>query len=142
LRTLARAGVSFAGWQSNDAIRDHLRRCRALLFPGEEDFGIAPVEANACGTPVIAFGRGGATETIIPHTGQAAPTGVWFEEQSPESLAAAMLHLEKHAADFVPDACRRQAVRFSRERYERAIKAYVDGVLGRKAVPVLVQRAA
>ena len=66
----ARAGrpamSTFLGWQSDEVIRDHFRRCRALLFPGEEDFGIVPVEAQACGTPVIAFGRGGAAETVIP----------------------------------------------------------------------------
>src|SRR5207249_9289317 len=66
LRALAGPTVHFLGWQPNEIVRDHLRRCRALLFPGEEDFGIVPVEAQACGTPVIAYGKGGATETIVP----------------------------------------------------------------------------
>ncbi|HTU19532.1 MAG TPA: glycosyltransferase, partial [Gemmataceae bacterium] len=66
LRALAGPTIHFLGWQPDAVIRDHMRRCRALLFPGEEDFGIVPVEAQACGAPVIAFGRGGATETVIP----------------------------------------------------------------------------
>jgi glycosyltransferase involved in cell wall biosynthesis len=135
LRALAGTAVTFAGWQPNAVIRDHLRRCRALLFPGEEDFGIVPVEANACGTPVIAYGRGGATETIVPPAQRAAPTGVWFADQTPDNLADAMRHLEKHAADFTPEACRRQALRFSRERFEQAIRSYVDGVLRVDAAP-------
>jgi glycosyltransferase involved in cell wall biosynthesis len=66
LRRLAGPTVTFLGRQSDEVVRDHMRRCRALLFPGEEDFGITPVEAMACGTPVIAYGRGGACETVVP----------------------------------------------------------------------------
>ena len=69
LRMLAGGDVTFLGWQPDAAIRDHLRRCRALLFPGEEDFGIVPVEAQACGTPVVALGQGGACETVTAGTG-------------------------------------------------------------------------
>ena len=65
LRSLAGPTVAFLGWQSDEVIRDQLRRCKALLFPGEEDFGIVPLEAHACGAPVIALGKGGATETVI-----------------------------------------------------------------------------
>ena len=97
LRALGGPTIHFLGWQPDEVLRDHLRRCRALLFPGEEDFGIVPVEANACGTPVIAYGRGGATETIVPlhhPAGQGkAPTGVWFEAQSPDSLVRAIHRL-------------------------------------------------
>src|SRR5205823_1529416 len=89
LRALAGPGVRVLGWQPNHVVRDHLRRCRALLFPGEEDFGIVPVEAQACGTPVVAYGRGGATETVVPPGGRREPTGLWFEEQSAECLADA-----------------------------------------------------
>jgi glycosyltransferase involved in cell wall biosynthesis len=71
LRALAGPSVRFLGWQPDTVIRDYLRRCRALLFPGEEDFGIVPVEAQACGAPVIAFGRGGATESVTPLGGRA-----------------------------------------------------------------------
>ncbi len=90
LRKTAGANVRFLGWQSDEVIRDYLRRCRALLFPGEEDFGIVPVEAMACGAPVIAFGRGGATETVIPMGGRREPTGVFFQEQTVDCLCDAI----------------------------------------------------
>ena len=67
---MAGPGVRFLGWQPDEVIRDHYRRCRALLFPGEEDFGIVPVEALACGAPVIALGRGGAAETVDAAVGR------------------------------------------------------------------------
>src|SRR5436190_6624124 len=91
LRALAGPGVEFLGWQSDEVIRDHLRRCRALLFPGEEDFGIVPVEAMACGAPVIAFHRGGVTETVVAPGSRAEPTGLFFAEQSEDCLADAVV---------------------------------------------------
>src|SRR5262249_2264261 len=90
LRALAGPTGQFLGWQPNEVVRDQLRRCRALVFPGEEDFGIVPVEAQACGTPVIAFGRGGVTETVVPLGGRREPTGVLFEEQTADCLIAAL----------------------------------------------------
>src|SRR6185503_6425799 len=90
LRAQAGPDVAFLGWQSNEAIRDHLRRCRALLFPGVEDFGIVPVEAQACGTPVIALGQGGAIETVVPLGGRQSPTGVWFDKQDADALVVAI----------------------------------------------------
>src|SRR5205823_6556786 len=96
LRSLAGPTVTFLGWQPDAAIRDHLRRCRALLFPGEEDFGIVPVEAQACGAPVVAFARGGAAETVIPPGGRAEPTGFLFSEQSADCLAEALAWFEAH----------------------------------------------
>jgi glycosyltransferase involved in cell wall biosynthesis len=136
LRALAGPTVHFLGWQPNEAIRDHLRRCRALLFPGEEDFGIVPVEAQACGTPVIAFGRGGATETIVPPERSSEPTGLWFGEQSAECLGETIQRFEAVVADLSPDAIRRQALHFHGERFAREIFGYIDEVLGRMAPPV------
>lgn len=81
LRQLAGPSVSFAGWLPDEAIRDHYRRCRFLVFPGEEDFGIVPVEAMACGTPVLAYGRGGVTETVV-----AEKTGLFFPSQTSDAL--------------------------------------------------------
>lgn len=130
LRALAGPGCEFLGWQPDEAVRDHLRRCRALLFPGEEDFGIVPVEANACGTPVIAFGRGGATETIVPlHQGAAEPTGVWFDEQTPECLAASLEIFERHLDAFNPYALRLHALQFDIHRFEREVFGYLAKVL-------------
>ena len=81
---------TFLGWQSDEVIRDHLRRAKALLFPGEEDFGIVPLEAQACGCPVIGFGRGGLTETVRPLGRSTDPTGVFFDEQTPDAVAEAI----------------------------------------------------
>ena len=119
------------GWQADEAVRDHSAPAAgALLFPGEEDFGIVPVEAQACGTPVIAFGRGGATETIIPlHQGEAEPTGVWFDEQSPACLASAIEMFEKHAGDFNPHALRLHALQFGGERFAREVFDYLAKIV-------------
>jgi glycosyltransferase involved in cell wall biosynthesis len=135
LRALGGPEVSFLGWQPDEVIRDHLRRCRALLFPGEEDFGIVPVEAMACGTPVIAFGRGGATETVIPPGGRREPTGLWFAEQTGDCLADALANFEAHARDFAPAAARRQAQRFHQRRFADEMFAYLASVLRPTSVP-------
>jgi glycosyltransferase involved in cell wall biosynthesis len=129
LKALAGPTVQFLGWQPDAVVRDYLRRCRALLFPGEEDFGIVPVEAQACGTPVIAFGRGGATETVLPLGSHREPTGLWFEEQSADCLTAALEQFEAEADAFSPAACRRQALRFHARRFEEEMFAYLDTVL-------------
>jgi glycosyltransferase involved in cell wall biosynthesis len=133
--------VHFLGWQPDEVIRDHLHRCRALLFPGEEDFGIVPVEAMATGTPVIAFGQGGATETVVPldRPGRHEPTGLWFPEQSADSLAEAIVHFERHAHAFDPAAIRRQALAFSAPRFAQQLFSYLDAVL---AVPAATPRIA
>ena len=129
LRQMARPETCFLGWRSDEEIRDHLRRCRALIFPGEEDFGIVPVESMACSTPVIALGKGGAAETVVPHRAGDDATGVWFDEQTPECLAEAILEFESHADDFDPSALRRQALRFSAATYRERLFAALDAVL-------------
>ncbi len=114
LRKLAGPHTEFLGWQSNADIRDLYRACRLLVFPGEEDFGIVPLEAQACGRPVVAYGRGGALETIVD-----GRTGVFFDEQSEASLLAA---LEQAAGRKWNEAdIRGHAERFSPQ-------AYVDGL--------------
>ncbi len=133
LRALAGPTIQFLGWQPDEAVRDHLRHCQALLFPGEEDFGIVPVEAQACGTPVIAFGRGGATETINPlHGGAGEPTGVWFDEQTPACLVAAIETFEKHAGEFDPHALRFFAQQFNGQRFAAEIFDYLGKILARQ----------
>jgi glycosyltransferase involved in cell wall biosynthesis len=139
LRSRAGAGVRFLGWQPDEVIRDHLRCCRALLFPAEEDFGIVPVEAQACGTPVIAFGRGGATETVLPPSGKAEPTGFLFGEQSAECLAEAILWFETHAGDFAPAAARRQALRFNPRRFDEEFTRFLAAL---NAPTIRTRRAA
>jgi glycosyltransferase involved in cell wall biosynthesis len=140
LRELAGPTVQFLGWQPDDVVRDHLRRCRALLFPGEEDFGIVPLEAQACGAPVIALGRGGATETVVPPGGSQEPTGLWFEEQTIDCLAAALEELESGVHRLTPMAARRNALAFDSHRFAKAMFDVLDSVIRRQEVPH--QRAA
>jgi glycosyltransferase involved in cell wall biosynthesis len=140
LRTLAGPTVHFLGWQPDSVVRDHLRRCRALLFPGEEDFGIVPVEAMACGTPVIAYGRGGATETVIPPGGRREPTGLWFAEQTGDCLAETIARFETSGGDFAPGPARRQAQRFNPRRFADELFGFLGEVL--HPTPAPAQRAA
>ena len=139
LRSLAGPTIRFLGWQPDDVVRDHLRRCRALLFPGEEDFGIVPVEAQACGTPVIAFGRGGALDTVHSLGAAPHPTGLLFAEQTVECLAEAIERLERHADAFDVAALRRHALGFAQPRFEREVFTFISQVL---AVPAAGRRAA
>jgi len=126
LRKLAGPETTFLGWQPDAVIRDHLRGCAALLFPGEEDFGIVPVEAQACGAPVIALGRGGAAETVLA-TGP-EPTGVLFAEATVACLVEAMEKFERNRQGFNPVAARRQAERFATPRFERELLDYLQAV--------------
>jgi glycosyltransferase involved in cell wall biosynthesis len=145
LRALAGPTVRFLGWQPDEVIREHYRRCRALLFPGEEDFGIVPLEAQACGAPVIAFGRGGATETVVPleskpvpHApgfGFHEPTGLWFAEQTVDCLIAALERFEWKAEQFHPAAARRQAVRFNKQRFASELFGFLAEVLEPAPIP-------
>jgi glycosyltransferase involved in cell wall biosynthesis len=87
-----------------------------------------PVEAMACGSPVVALGRGGAAETVVPAYAGPEATGAWFEEQDAECLAEAILAFERDSDALDPAAARRQALRFSPDRYERQLCAFLDGV--------------
>jgi len=136
LQELAGPIVAFLGWQPNSVIRDHLRRCRALIFPGEEDFGIVPVEAQACGTPVIAFGRGGVTETVQPFGKTAEPTGFWFEEQTPDCLGATLEQFEVHADLLDPSIARKQALQFNAHRFAEEMFAYLETVMRPAQTPI------
>ncbi|WP_133663617.1 glycosyltransferase family 4 protein [Paraburkholderia sp. BL10I2N1] len=119
IRAKAGPNVTILGYQPFDVLKDHMQRARAFLFAAEEDFGIAPLEAQACGTPVIAYGRGGAQETIIP-PGEPNPTGIHFTEQSLPSLWAAIELFEQQAALFTPQACRANAERFAPAVFRRS----------------------
>ncbi len=131
LRTLAGPTVKFMGHLPSQELRENYARCRALLFPGEEDFGIVPVEAQSFGRPVIAFGRGGALETVVggSPTEPGAPeasTGIFFAEQSADSLAAAIRLFESNQSRFSPDFIQRHAQRFGESRFKAEMRAFID----------------
>jgi glycosyltransferase involved in cell wall biosynthesis len=92
---------------------------RALIFAAEEDFGITPVEAQACGTPVIAFARGGALETVRGPD-RPCPTGLFFKEQTPDAIAEAVERFERQGAAFAPEDCRANSEQFTPERFREA----------------------
>ncbi|HUO06867.1 MAG TPA: glycosyltransferase [Phycisphaerae bacterium] len=116
--------IEFMGRQPDDVVLRHYQRCRAFLFPGEEDFGLTPVEAQACGAPVIAYGAGGATETVV-----AGRTGVFFAEQTVGALREAVERFEKSFAA-TPEAIRENALRFTWGRFRRGMVEVVRGVVG------------
>jgi glycosyltransferase involved in cell wall biosynthesis len=131
LERIAGPGTSFLGWQDDDTVRRHLRACRALLFPGEEDFGIVPVEAQMAERPVIACRKGGAVETVVDGV-----SGVFFDSQDAESLAGAILEFEKRESGFDGTAIRRNALRFETEAFRRSFAAFMRSVpLGPPSVP-------
>src|SRR3972149_484901 len=116
---MAGPNVTFLGRVSDAELPGLVARCRAFLFPGYEDFGITPVEAQAAGRPVIAYAAGGALETIVE-----GETGLFFHEQTPEALADAIRRVD--AMDFDPAAIRRNAERFSTDRFKRELRAFID----------------
>lgn len=113
LRELAGENVELLGYQPFEVLRDYLQRARAFVFAAEEDFGIAPVEAQACGTPVIAYGRGGVLETVLP-----GRTGLFFDQQTPEPLVAAIQAFEDQRGMLDLQAMRQNAERFSKPRFQ------------------------
>ena len=123
----AKAGgnVTLLGYQPFEELRDHMQRAKAFVFAAEEDFGIIPVEAQACGTPVIAYGKGGALETVRGPEHE-NPTGLFFPEQTVESLMDAVCRFERESERFKPADCRRNAVRFSPERFREEFSSFVE----------------
>ena len=132
VRKVAGPNVTILGKQPDDVVVSHLQRAKAFLFAAEEDFGIAPLEAQACGTPVIAFGKGGALETIsgLDVEGQ---TGVFFHEQTPQAIVAAVEHLDTRLPYITSTACRRNVERFSIPRFRREFAEFVDAAMARHA---------
>jgi glycosyltransferase involved in cell wall biosynthesis len=125
LERIAGSKVTFMGYQDKAAIAKVLTSAKAFLFPSCEDFGIAPVEAQACGIPVIAYAKGGGLETINGLETD-RPTGLWFREQTEESLIAAIEAFEKVARNFDPNVARENARRFHPERFRNELKDYVS----------------
>ena len=112
IKSKAGKNVTLLGYQSFSVLKDHMQRAKAFVFAAEEDFGITVVEAQACGTPVIALGKGGALETIIP-LGSKNPTGIFFFEQKANSLIDVIGHFEENIGIFLPHNCRKNAEKYS-----------------------------
>jgi glycosyltransferase involved in cell wall biosynthesis len=123
LRALARGNISFLGWQDDRSIGELMAGCTAVLFPGEEDFGIVPVEAMSAGKPVIAFAAGGALETVIDTA--ELRTGVLFSRQTPESLLEAVAAFRQRQFD--PLRLHEFALGFDREVFKRRMHQYILG---------------
>lgn len=130
LRNLAGPTVELLGRCPDAVVRDHLSRCRALVFPGEEDFGIVPIEAMASGAPVLAYGVGGVRETISD-----GETGLFFEEQTPEAIMDTVKRFEDARHRFHPESIAEHVRQFSRERFQQEIGEVVDELMrGRLSV--------
>jgi glycosyltransferase involved in cell wall biosynthesis len=136
LRSIARPNIEFLGWRSDDELAVLYRRARALIFPGEEDFGIVPLEAMASGTPVVALGMGGALETVVD-----GETGVFFKDRTAEALEEAIVRASTITWD--PVRLREQALRFSREhhrdRLESRIREEIEKFFKASSKPTRVQ---
>ncbi|HQR96136.1 MAG TPA: glycosyltransferase, partial [Thiotrichales bacterium] len=116
--------IRFLGYQSNEVMKQQMQKAKAFVFAAEEDFGITPVEAQACGTPVIAFAKGGALETVIE-----GKTGLFFTEQTVGSLCEAITRFEQLGVAFMPEACRRSAERFSEQVFHERFNQLVTETL-------------
>jgi glycosyltransferase involved in cell wall biosynthesis len=119
LRRMAGKNIQFLGRLSDEQVRAQMARCRAFVFPGEEDFGLTPVEAQAAGRPVIAYGAGGALATVVEGS-----TGLFFFEPTPEALAEVVVSFKDEYFD--PQAIRRHAEEFSTERFMRRFTQFVE----------------
>jgi glycosyltransferase involved in cell wall biosynthesis len=126
VRRLAGPTVTVLGTQPFDVLKKHYATCRALIFPGEEDFGMVPVEAMASGRPVVAFGRGGATETVANGV-----SGVFFAEQTVEAISSAVRSLADINAD--PEKIAAHASQFGREQFFQKMRTHIDRLLAEKA---------
>lgn len=125
IKSKAGKNIEILGYQSNEILQKYMEKAKAFVFAAEEDFGITPVEAQACGTPVIAYGKGGSLETVRPY-GVTNPTGVFFDEQTASSLNDAVLKFETIKDQILSVDCRNHAVKFSSERFRNEMADYIE----------------
>ncbi|MED3834999.1 glycosyltransferase family 4 protein [Peribacillus frigoritolerans] len=126
IKAKASKNVHLLGYQSFEVLKDYMQRAKAFVFAAEEDFGITPVEAQACGTPIIAFGKGGALETVVSYKKSKNPTGLYFYEQKSEAIVQAVQEFEDNLSLFSPQACRENAVKFAPERFKEELRQFVE----------------
>ena len=133
LRAMAKSNVEFMGWQPDEVVAKSYSACRALVFPGEEDFGIVPLEAMGCGKPIIAYGKGGILETVLTYdtsrSGAPPPTGLFFKEPNVESLIDAVERFNQIEGEFDPSAIRQHALQWDRAIFKEKIKKNILGKL-------------
>ncbi|XID91101.1 glycosyltransferase family 4 protein [Paenibacillaceae bacterium WGS1546] len=129
IRAKAGKNVRLLGFQPFEVLKEHMQRARAFVFAAEEDFGIIPVEAQACGTPVIAFGKGGVLETVRPVGGGENPTGIFFREQQASALIDSVRELDRQYDTIRFEDCRQNALRFSPENFNEQISAKVKQIM-------------
>jgi glycosyltransferase involved in cell wall biosynthesis len=129
IKAKAASNVELLGYQPFEVLRDYMQRAKAFVFAAEEDFGITPVEAQACGTPVIAYGKGGALETVRGYGQTENPTGLFFEEQTIKSLVDSIKSFENISGDIKYEDCRENALCFSPERFRKEFEDYVNSKL-------------
>lgn len=135
LQKNARSNINFLGHVSDKTVYREMAQARALIFPGEEDFGMAPAEAQAAGTPVIAFNRGGAREWMTPGEKLSdsigiSSTGVLFDEQSESGLQSAIDMFIQNESEYSPMDCRKNAERFSTGRFQSEFRNFVESITG------------
>lgn len=128
IQAKAQRNVKLIGFQDSQRVVQYMQNARAFVFAAEEDFGICIAEALACGTPVIAFGKGGALE-IVHDIASEQPTGLFFNQQTPEAIANAIQLFERESVRFDPGACRRSVMRFSHERFRSNFREFCDNHL-------------
>ncbi len=120
LENIAADNIDFLGFKDDDTVKEYMENCRAFIFPGEEDFGITPVEAMACGKPVLAYGKGGCTETVI-----SGKTGEFFFETTVESMEDGLARLMYNEKLYKPMTIRKHSRIFSKENFEKEIKSFI-----------------
>lgn len=125
IKSKAKSNIEILGYQPDSVMLEYMQNAKAFVFAAEEDFGITPVEAQACGTPVVAFGKGGSLETVRPY-GVDKPTGVFFDEQSVPSLVKAINFFDTMSDKIEPQDCRENAMQFSVEIFKNNLSKYVE----------------
>ena len=121
IKSLAGKNIEFTGYLSSDKLNEYMGKAKAFLFAAEEDFGITIVEAQACGTPVIAYKTGGASEIVVD-----SQTGILFDKQTTDSIVEAVNKFEKKFDKFNPDVIRKHSEQFSRKNFEASISNYIN----------------